>query len=59
MSPKRRFNMWLEPKQVEILREIERRTGAPVSEQIRRAIDTYLRTQAVITQKEIKQILKR
>ncbi|MGH9162198.1 MAG: ribbon-helix-helix domain-containing protein [Vicinamibacteraceae bacterium] len=59
MSPKRRFNMMLEPKQIEILREIERRTGATVSEQVRRAIDAYLRTQNVITEKEIRQILKR
>lgn len=51
--------MMLEPKQIEILREIERRTGATVSEQVRRAIDAYLRTQNVITEKEIRQILKR
>jgi hypothetical protein len=50
--------MMLEPVQVEALREIERRTGAPMSEQIRRAIDAYLRSQTVLTKKEVDRILK-
>jgi hypothetical protein len=58
MSPKRPFNLMLEPKQIEALREIERRTGAPASEQIRRAIDAYLQTQSVLSKKEVDRILK-
>lgn len=58
MSPKQRFNMMLEPKQVDVLREIERRTGARMSEQIRRAIDAYLRSQTVLTKKEVDRLLK-
>ncbi len=58
MSPKRPFNLMLEPKQIQALREIERRTGAPPSEQIRRAIDTYLQTQSVLSKKELERIQK-
>jgi uncharacterized heparinase superfamily protein len=42
MSPKQRFPVMLEPEQVAALREIEARTGARISEQIRRAIDDWL-----------------
>jgi hypothetical protein len=42
MSPKRRFQMFLEPAQVEGLRRVEARTGAAMAEQIRRAIDAWL-----------------
>jgi hypothetical protein len=59
MSPKRRFNMMVEPKQIDVLREIERRTGAPISEQIRRAVDAYIATQAIVTKKEVAAILKK
>jgi hypothetical protein len=59
MSPKRRFNMMVEPKQIDVLREIERRTGAPISEQIRRAVDAYIATQTIVTKKEVAAILKK
>jgi ribbon-helix-helix protein len=45
MSPKQRFPVMLEPEQVAALREIEARTGARISEQIRRAIDDWLAKQ--------------
>jgi len=45
MSPKQRFPVMLEPEQVAALRDIEARTGARISEQIRRAIDDWLAKQ--------------
>jgi hypothetical protein len=42
MSPKRPFNVMLEPEQIEALRAIELATGAKPSEQIRRAIDRWI-----------------
>lgn len=42
MSPKQRFPVMLEPAQLAAMKTIEERTGARVSEQIRRAIDRYL-----------------
>jgi len=42
MSSKRRFQVMLEPAQLEALRKIERETGAPIAAQIRRAIDRWL-----------------
>jgi hypothetical protein len=42
--PKTRFQLMLEPAQVAALRRIETRTGAPLSVQIRRAVDAWLKT---------------
>jgi hypothetical protein len=42
MSPKQRFPVMLEPSQLSALKAIESKTGARVSEQIRRAIDQWL-----------------
>lgn len=42
MSPKRPFNIMLEPAQIDALREIEQATGAKPSEQIRRAVDRWI-----------------
>jgi hypothetical protein len=47
----------IEPQRLEALREIEKRTGATASEQIRRAIDAYLQSQTVLTKKEIAKLL--
>ena len=58
MSPKYRFNVMIEQARLELLREIERRTGATPSEQIRRAIDAYLQSQRVLSKKEVAKILK-
>jgi hypothetical protein len=58
MSPKYRFNVMIEPARLEALREIERRTGATLSEQIRRAIDSYLRSQTVLNKKEVGKFLQ-
>lgn len=58
VSPKYRFNVMIEPERIALLREIERRTGATPSEQIRRAIEAYIRSQTVLTKKEVAKILK-
>ena len=42
MTPKQRFQIFLEPEQIEALRRIEKRTGAPVGRQIRMAVDRWL-----------------
>lgn len=58
MSPKQRFQVVLEPEQLEALRAIQDRVGAPISTQIRKAIDIYLRReQAVLSMAELKTIL--
>ena len=45
MSPKTRFQVMLEPEQLETMRAIETRTGAPVARQIRMALDRWLADQ--------------
>ena len=42
--PKVRCQILLEPEQVAALRRIEARTGAPLSVQIRRAVNMWLKT---------------
>lgn len=42
MSPKARFQVMLEPAQLETMRAIEARIGVPVSRQIRQAVDRWL-----------------
>ena len=42
MSPKTKFNLLLEPDQISALRKIQDVTGAPVAEQIRRAIGEWI-----------------
>ncbi len=42
MTPKQRFQIFLEPEQLEALRRIEKRTGAPVGTQIRMAVESWL-----------------
>lgn len=42
MTPKQRFQILLEPEQLEALRRIEERTGAPVARQVRMAVDRWL-----------------
>jgi hypothetical protein len=44
-DPKTRFQMFLEPDQLDALKRIAERTGAPVAAQIRIAIDAYLAKQ--------------
>jgi hypothetical protein len=58
VSPKYRFNVMIEPERLDLLREIERKTGATPSEQIRRAIDAYLQAQTVLNKREVAKILK-
>jgi len=45
MSPKTRFQTLLEAEQLDALRRIERRTGAPVARQIRMAVERWLSEQ--------------
>jgi hypothetical protein len=59
MSPKQKFNLVIEPSQLAALRAIEERTGARISEQIRRAIKGYLESQKVLTRSEVKELLGR
>lgn len=42
VSPRRRYNFWIEDEQREGLRLIRERDGVLESEQIRRAIDAWL-----------------
>jgi hypothetical protein len=42
MSPKTRFQILLEPEQLEALRRIQERTAAPVASQIRRAVEAWI-----------------
>jgi hypothetical protein len=58
VSPKYRFNVMIEPERLQMLREIERKTGATPSEQIRRAIDAYLQAQTIVNKKEVAKVLK-
>jgi hypothetical protein len=56
MTPKERFNFMLEPGQLAALRAIEVKTAAPVGAQIRRAVQTYLEAQTVLTKSELRKI---
>lgn len=56
MSPKQRFQLVVEPEQIAALKAIEEKTGARISEQIRRAIDAYLDAQKVLSRSELKAI---
>jgi predicted DNA-binding protein len=40
-----RTNIWIKSEQLKKLRAVSEKTGAPVSEIIRRAIDSYLKKQ--------------
>jgi hypothetical protein len=42
MSPKQRFNLFLEGEQIDALKAIQEATGATPSEQIRRAINRWI-----------------
>jgi hypothetical protein len=53
-----RFGLMISHEQLEALREIEKRIGVTPSEQMRRAIDTYLQRQKVLTKKEVARLLK-
>jgi len=41
--PKNRMNVYIEPEQKERLEAISKKTGAPVAELIRRAINLFLK----------------
>ena len=57
VSPKTRFQIVLEPTQLAALRLIEERTGAKVSEQIRRAIDGYLESQKFVSKADLRKVM--
>lgn len=52
MSPKQRFQILLEPEQLAALRAIEDRTGAPVARQVRMAVEMWLKSQSVKTERK-------
>jgi hypothetical protein len=56
MALKQRFQLVIEPGQLAALRAIEAKTGARISEQIRRAVDAYLETQKVLPKAELKKL---
>jgi len=58
MPRKQRLQLLVEPVQLAALRLIEERTGANVSEQIRRAIDAYLDEQTIISKAERRRLQK-
>jgi hypothetical protein len=58
VSPLHRLALKISHEQLAALREIQKRIGVTPSEQIRRAVDTYLRSQTVLTKKEVSKILK-
>lgn len=49
MPPKIRFNFWLEADQRDGLRLVKERDGVPESEQVRRAIASWLESKGVTT----------
>jgi hypothetical protein len=52
MSPKQRFQILLDPEQLDALRRIEQRTGAPIARQIRIAVDRWLEEQGERTDRK-------
>lgn len=47
VTPKVRYNFWLDVEQRDALRAVKERDGIPESEQIRRAIDAWLESKGV------------
>ena len=47
MTPKKRYGFWIEEQQIAGLRRVKTRDGVLESEQIRRAIDDWLRKKGV------------
>jgi hypothetical protein len=52
MSPKTRFQVMLEPDQLAAMRRIEEETGAPIGEQIRRAVNEWLKARGDKTERK-------
>ena len=51
-TPKVRYGFWITPSQRDGLRLVKERDGVPESEQIRRAIDAWLKSRGVRTPKK-------
>ena len=53
MTPRRRklYSFWIDPEQAVALKAVKARDGVPESEQIRRAIDTWLKRKKIGKQK--------
>ena len=47
MSPRKRYSFWIDDRQAEGLKQIKERDGVLESEQIRRAIDAWLKQKGV------------
>ena len=54
MSPKARYQFMIEPAQRDALRQIKQDSGVPEGEQIRRAIDLWLKAQGVTSKADRK-----
>jgi Ribbon-helix-helix domain len=52
MSPKTRFQILLEPEQLDALRRIQERTSAPVASQIRKAVEKWIAAQGEQTERK-------
>jgi hypothetical protein len=48
MTPRSRYNFWIDDEQRDGLREVKERDGVLESEQIRRAIDRWLEEKGVV-----------
>ena len=47
MTPRKRYSFWIDDEQAEGLKNVKKRDGVLESEQIRRALDDWLRTKGV------------
>lgn len=49
MTPRRRklYSFWIDPEQAAALKAVKDRDGVPESEQIRRAIDAWLKAKSI------------
>jgi len=54
MTPRTRklYSFWIDPEQAQGLKDVKERDGVPESEQIRRAIDTWLKAKGVTRKTE-------
>jgi len=59
MSPKARYQFMIEPAQRDALRQIKQDSGVPEGEQIRRAIDFWLKAQGVTSKADRKRAVTR
>jgi hypothetical protein len=54
MSPRKRYSFWIDDAQADGLKQVKERDGVLESEQIRRAIDAWLKQKDVIVKSDRK-----